>query len=59
MAEHDDLVAAGQKVLVLWASAHPPVNMESVVMRLREKAGERGKVQVEHVEILQQCKQMV
>eukprot|EP00794_Sanderia_malayensis_P019148 gene19148-21067_t len=51
---HLDLLSAGQKVLVLWASAHPPVNIENVITQLRKIVGDKGKVQVEHVDILSQ-----
>lgn len=47
-------VGSGQHVLILWASAHPPVNMEAVVSTLREQTGSEGRVQVEHAEILLQ-----
>ena len=49
-------IVPGQKVLVLWSSANPPTNIESIVQTLRNQTGSEGRVQVEHVDIIQNCK---
>ena len=49
-------ILPGQKVLVLWSSANPPTNIESIVGSLKNQTGADGRVQVEHVDIIQTCK---
>ncbi|XP_065064858.1 anamorsin homolog [Rhopilema esculentum] len=46
-------ILPGQKVLVLWSSANPPTNIESIVGSLKNQTGADGRVQVEHVDIIQ------
>ena len=48
-------ITSGQQVIILWASAHPPTNIETIVGALRNQTGSEGRVQVEHVDILQSC----
>jgi len=46
-------ILPGQSVIVLWSSANPPTNIEVIVKSLKNQTGSEGKVQVEHVDIIQ------
>ena len=48
-------ILPGQSVIVLWSSANPPTNIEVIVNALKNQTGSEGKVQVEHVDIIQSC----
>ena len=49
-------ILPGQHVIILWSSVNPPTNIESVVNALKNQTGNDGKIQVEHVDIIQSCK---
>ncbi len=50
--EVPEAVLSGKNVLVIWHQAHVPEAMQPVLEALRARAGDAGKVILEHAERL-------